>query len=69
MIYFKVVNEVLSVGQIDILGVSSSSMFQIGDTDHVSLYSMFDTPPESVIIGPVAPFPIPEEESSLQGEV
>ncbi|MNH44258.1 putative spore germination protein GerPD [compost metagenome] len=69
MIYFKVVNEVLSVGQIDILGVSSSSMFQIGDTDHVSLYSMFDTPPESVIVGPLAPLSAPEVESGQQGEV
>lgn len=61
MLYFKVVNHLLSVGQIEILGVSSASMLQVGDTDNVALYSMFDTPPESVVIGPLAPFPSPEE--------
>ncbi|OME86839.1 spore gernimation protein GerPD [Paenibacillus sp. FSL A5-0031] len=64
MLYFKVVNHLLSVGQIEVLGVSSASMLQVGDTDNVNLYSMFDTPPESVIVGPIAPFPLPEEESS-----
>lgn len=61
MIYFKVINHQLCVGQIEILGVSSSSMLQIGDTANVALYAMFDTPPESVIIGPMAPFPLPEQ--------
>jgi len=61
MIYFKVVNHLLSVGQIEVLGVSSAAMLQVGDTDNVALYSMFDTPPESVIVGPIAPFPEPEE--------
>ncbi|WP_082360952.1 spore gernimation protein GerPD [Bacillus sp. FJAT-28004] len=61
--YFKVVNHLLSVGQIEVLGVSSASMLQVGDTDNVALYSMFDTPPESVVIGPMAPFPAPEEQS------
>lgn len=70
MIRFNVVNHSLTVGQIDILGVSSASMFQIGDTDQVSLYSMFDTPPESVIVGPVAPLPLPDdaEEEGSSGE-
>jgi spore germination protein PD len=63
MLYFKVVNHLLSVGQIEVLGVSSASMLQVGDTDNVALYSMFDTPPESVVIGPMAPFPAPEEPS------
>lgn len=68
MIHFTVINHALTVGQIEILGVSSASMLQVGDTDHVSLYSMFDTPPESVIVGPVAPFPQPEGASDAQGE-
>ncbi|MBD2869521.1 spore gernimation protein GerPD [Paenibacillus sp. IB182493] len=61
--HFKVVNHKLSVGHIEMLGVSSASMVQVGDTDNVSLYSMFDTPPESVIVGPLAPFPLPESAS------
>ncbi|MDQ0111672.1 hypothetical protein [Paenibacillus harenae] len=71
MIQFKVVNHALTVGQIEILGVSSASMFQIGDTDYVTLNSMFDTPPESVIVGPVAPLPLPgggQEEGPANAE-
>ncbi|OMF34223.1 hypothetical protein BK133_12950 [Paenibacillus sp. FSL H8-0548] len=68
MLQFNVYNYQLSVGQIDILGVSSASMLQVGDTDCVSLYSMFDTPPESVIVGPMAPFPLPEGSEGMIGE-
>ncbi|MCF2937475.1 hypothetical protein L1N85_03400 [Paenibacillus alkaliterrae] len=65
---FKVINHALSVGQIELLGISSASMLQVGDTDHVSLYSMFDTPPESVIVGPLAPFPSPDNAGDMLGE-
>lgn len=68
MLEFNVVNHVLTVGQIEILGVSSASMLQVGDTDYVTLYSMFDTPPESVIVGPLAPFPQPENVRDALGE-
>lgn len=69
MFQFKVINHALTVGQIEILGVSSASMLQVGDTDYVSLYSMFDTPPESVIVSPVAPFPLPDNASDSEGEM
>lgn len=69
MIHFHVTNHSLSVGQIEILGVSSASMLQVGDTECVTLYSMFDTPPESVIVGPLAPFPSPEAGSIAVEEV
>lgn len=68
MIRFKVINHSLAVGEIDVFGVSSSSMLQVGDTEFVNLYSVFDTPPESVVIGPLAPFPEPEQESIAIGE-
>jgi spore germination protein PD len=68
MLHFKVINHQLSVGQIDVLGVSSASMLQVGDTDIVSLYAMFDTPPESVVVGPMAPFPEPESATDAMGE-
>ncbi|MGM0880604.1 MAG: hypothetical protein ACQEXQ_06110 [Bacillota bacterium] len=68
MIHFQVINHALTVGHIELLGVSSASMLQVGDTDNVSLYSMFDTPPESVIVGPMAPFPLPDDASEAQGE-
>ncbi|MCR2803148.1 spore gernimation protein GerPD [Paenibacillus sp. SCIV0701] len=65
---FHVTNHSLAVGQIEVLGVSSASMLQVGDTDNVMLYSMFDTPPESVIVGPLAPFPSPEGADTAIGE-
>lgn len=68
MIRFEVHNHVLSVGEIEILGVSAASLLQVGDTDYITLYSMFDTPPESVIVGPIAPFPQPEGAESADVE-
>jgi hypothetical protein len=68
MVNFTVHNCGLTVGNIEILGVSAASMFQIGDSDYVTLYSMFDTPPESVIAGPMAPLPVPEGEEDAVGE-
>lgn len=52
---FTVVNKEICVGNIQITGVASSSTFLIGDTDSISLSSVFDTPPESLIIGPFVP--------------
>ncbi|WP_226670013.1 spore gernimation protein GerPD [Metabacillus litoralis] len=52
---FTVVNKDIQVGAIDVTGVSSSSVFLIGDTNTISLSSVFDTPPESLIIGPLVP--------------
>jgi spore germination protein PD len=50
-----VVNRELCVGNIQVAGVSSSSIFMIGDTHSIQLNSMFDTPAESLIIGPSVP--------------
>jgi spore germination protein PD len=50
-----VVNKGLQVGNIKIIGVSSSSVFLIGDTETISCSSVFDTPPESLIVGPFVP--------------
>ncbi|MEW9701023.1 spore gernimation protein GerPD [Paenibacillus sp. SI8] len=52
---FCVENKQLFVGDVRIVGVASSSVFLIGDTETISLSSMFDTPPESVIIAPFVP--------------
>ncbi|NEW08018.1 spore gernimation protein GerPD [Paenibacillus sp. SYP-B3998] len=54
---FCVVNKQLFVGDVRIIGVASSSVLLIGDTETISLSSMFDTPPESVIISPFIPLP------------
>lgn len=52
---FTVVNRELCVGDINVRGVASSSVFLIGDTEQIYLSSIFDTPPESLIIGPFVP--------------
>lgn len=52
---FTVVNHSISVGIINVTGVASSSIFLVGDTDNISLAAVFDTPPESLIIGPFVP--------------
>ena len=52
---YTVVNKGISVGDIRIIGVSSSSVFIIGDTEVITCSSLYDTPPESVIIGPLVP--------------
>lgn len=46
-----VTNKGLQVGFIQLIGVSSASLLQIGDSVSISLQSMFDTPPESIIVG------------------
>lgn len=53
---FNVINHQLCVGDIKIIGIASSALFLIGDVQTIQLSSAFDTPPESVIIGPVVPF-------------
>ncbi|WP_163101659.1 spore gernimation protein GerPD [Peribacillus alkalitolerans] len=50
-----VTNENLCVGNIQVSGVASSALFLIGDVNTVQLSSAFDTPPESMIIGPLVP--------------
>ncbi|WP_088105446.1 spore gernimation protein GerPD [Halalkalibacter urbisdiaboli] len=52
---FTVVNKNICVENIQITGVASSSIFLVGDTDSIALSSVFDTPPESLIIGPFVP--------------
>jgi len=52
---FEVVNRDICVGSITVLGVSSSSVLMVGDTNSIQLTSLFDTPPEALIIGPFVP--------------
>ncbi|MGP4041850.1 spore gernimation protein GerPD [Gracilibacillus sp. D59] len=49
--YYKVNNWNLGVGNISIVGVSTSSLFIVGDSHEIRLSSLFDTPPESYIVG------------------
>jgi spore germination protein PD len=45
----------LFVETIKITGVASSSLVLVGDTETIQLASTFDTPAESLIIGPFVP--------------
>jgi spore germination protein PD len=53
----QVENKQIIVGDVRIIAVASSSVFLIGDTSCITLSSVFDTPPESVIVGPLVPLP------------
>jgi spore germination protein PD len=60
----NVCNGPVEIGSIRVIGVTSSSSLLLGDTESLTLYSYFDTPPESVVFGPLVPLPLlPEEES------
>jgi spore germination protein PD len=52
---FEVVNREICVGNIRVTGVIGSSLLMVGDTNSIQLTSFFDTPPESLIIGPFVP--------------
>ncbi|MBB2479735.1 spore gernimation protein GerPD [Bacillus sp. APMAM] len=52
----NVINRELHVENIEIIGIASSSLFIIGDADSIQQASTFDTPAESLIIGPFVPF-------------
>ncbi|GGA73753.1 spore gernimation protein GerPD [Ornithinibacillus halotolerans] len=45
----------LSVGDVAIELVASSSVFLIGDNEEIKLSSFLDTPPESYVIGNLVP--------------
>lgn len=48
-------NKGILIGDIHVVAVASSSVFLIGDTETIICSSIFDTPPESLIIGPLVP--------------
>jgi spore germination protein PD len=52
---FEVYNRELTVQNIKINGVSSSSLVLVGDAETIQMASTFDTPAESLIIGPFVP--------------
>ena len=47
---YTVINRGLSVGNITVTAVASSSILLVGDTESIACSSIFDTPPESLII-------------------
>lgn len=55
---FEFHNYHLSVGQVQIDAIGSSSVFLIGDNDTIVLTSFFDTPPESYTVTNLIPLPV-----------
>lgn len=51
----QVYNGEIQVGNMQVEAVSSSSIVLIGDAETIQLSSIFDTPAESLIIGPFVP--------------
>lgn len=49
----KIVNRKLAVHEFNIIGVSISSVLLIGDAQSISAGSAFDTPPTSLVVGPL----------------
>ncbi|SHM43758.1 spore gernimation protein GerPD [Gracilibacillus kekensis] len=49
--HYEVHNWNLGVGHVSIIGVSGSSLFLVGDSHEINLAALFDTPPESYIVG------------------
>ncbi|WP_058308175.1 hypothetical protein [Gracilibacillus massiliensis] len=49
--HYQVHNWNLGVGHVSIIGVSGSSLFLVGDSHEINLAALFDTPPESYIVG------------------
>jgi spore germination protein PD len=52
---FEVYNRDICVDSIRVIGVASSSLLMVGDTQTIQLAATFDTPAESLIIGPFVP--------------
>lgn len=52
---FQIYNRDICVTNINVDGVSSSSLLMVGDVQTIQLASTFDTPAESLIIGPFVP--------------
>jgi spore germination protein PD len=53
---FQVYNRDICVANVEVGGVSTSSLLLVGDAQTIALASTFDTPAESLIIGPFVPF-------------
>lgn len=51
----NVVNKEISVGSVEVIGVASSAVLLIGDTESIVCGARFDTPPEGLIVGPLVP--------------
>ncbi|WP_134699277.1 spore gernimation protein GerPD [Ammoniphilus sp. YIM 78166] len=63
---FTVVNGEVSVGKVVVDDVAASSIFLIGDAQYIQLYSTFETPAETSIVGVTIP-PIAAQPAEGEG--
>jgi spore germination protein PD len=54
-VIFQVYNRDVCVTNLEVVGVSGASLLLVGDAQTIQLASTFDTPAESLIIGPFVP--------------
>jgi spore germination protein PD len=54
-VIFQVYNRDVYVTNLEVVGVSGASLLLVGDAQTIQLASTFDTPAESLIIGPFVP--------------
>lgn len=64
---YNVINGKLCIGSITLNNTSAASTLFIGDTKIVSLSSVYETPPETFIVGVTVPFPQPSPASERSG--
>jgi spore germination protein PD len=60
--HYNIINGEVSVNNIDIFSLGgSSSNFMVGDIKEISLFSVFEGPPEALIVGVTIPL-VPSSE-------
>ncbi|MGK5507542.1 spore gernimation protein [Brevibacillus formosus] len=55
MMRYQVINEAICVKRVSIEALSSAASLFIGDTQTVNLRSIYETPPERMIVGATIP--------------
>ena len=65
---YQVHNWGMHVGNVDITGITASSVFLIGDNEVIKLNSYYDTPPDAYIVGSLVPLRAPSAEGGTANE-
>lgn len=58
---YTVINGSISIGTIKCNDIATAALLRIGDSRCIQLSNIFETPPESLIVGVTTPF-VPEVE-------
>lgn len=55
MMRYQVINQAICIQKVKVSAISSAASLFIGDTQIVTLRSLYETPPEKMIIGATVP--------------